>query len=367
MPTVLMAGGGTGGHVFPAVAIARELAETVPGCEVLFVGTARGLESRIVPAEGFRLLTIRSAGITGKRIMSRLKGMALLPVSLAQSWGMLSRARPVLVVGVGGYASGPVLAAAVLRRVPTLIHEQNYVPGATNLWLAPYVTQVAVTFPETIARLKGRGVVTGNPVRREFGRIPPLPEGARPGGHGVLVFGGSQGARAINHAVREALPALAVLKGKVRFTHQTGETDLEVTRSAYRDSGLEADVRPFIREMAQALEAADLVVSRSGATTVAELTAAGRPAVLIPFAAATHDHQTFNARKLADAGAAVLLPEKELTGERLAREVLDLIETPERLARMGRAARELGRPDAASRIAALCSELIAGRARGRAA
>ncbi|HKY33190.1 MAG TPA: undecaprenyldiphospho-muramoylpentapeptide beta-N-acetylglucosaminyltransferase [Candidatus Polarisedimenticolia bacterium] len=367
MPTVLVAGGGTGGHIFPGVAIARELVERVAGCEVLFAGTRRGLESRIVPAEGFRLVTIRSAGITGKRALSRLKGLALVPVSLAQSVALVARLRPDLVIGVGGYSSGPVLASAVALRVPTLIHEQNYVPGLTNRWLAPFVTEVAVTFEETIPRLKGRGVVTGNPVRRHFALIGPRPAGAVPAR--LLVFGGSQGARAVNRAMAQALPLLAPLRGRLAILHQTGESALEEMRSAYRAAGFteqEAEARPFISGMSQAFEDADLIVSRSGATTVAELTAAGRPAILVPFAGAAHDHQTFNARKLEQAGAAVVIAESEMSGQRLGAAIVELLGDPARLARMGAASRAAGRPDAAARIADLCLPLIASR-RGRAA
>jgi len=359
MPTVLVAGGGTGGHIFPGVAIARELQARLPGCEVIFVGTRKGLESRIVPAEGFRLITITSAGITGKRLWGRLKGLALVPLSLVQSWSLMGRTRPGLVVGVGGYASGPVLAAAVLRRVPTLIHEQNLIPGATNRWIAPWVTEVAVTFPETIERLEGRGQVLGNPVRREFTTIGPRPSDAAD--KHVLIFGGSRGARAINEAVCDALPALARLEGRIRVTHQTGDADLERVSQAYAAAGLRPprfEVRPFISGMAEAVGSADLVVSRSGATTVAELTAAGRPSLLIPFAAAAHDHQTYNARKLVEAGASVMIEQKSLTGEKLAAEIEKLISSPRRLEHMSAASRALGRGDAAGRIAEVCVALL---------
>jgi len=369
MPTVLVAGGGTGGHIFPGLAIARELMERVPGCEVLFVGTARGLESKIVPAEGFRLLTIRSAGISAKGLWPRMKGLGLVPLSLAQSLSILRATRPALVVGVGGYASGPVLAAAVMRRTPTLIHEQNDIPGLTNRWLAPFVTQVAVTFPETVARLGGRGVVTGNPVRRAFGLIPARPLDPDAPRH-LLVFGGSQGSRALNRAVMSSLSVLAALRGRLTLTHQTGEAALaEVTR-AYRQAGFteqDADVRPFIRDMAGAFERADLILSRSGATTVAELTAAGRPAVLVPFAGAAHDHQTFNARRLETAGAVVVVPESQLDGPALATAVTSLLDDPERLARMGKASRAAARLDAAARLADLCVSLMSRGSRGRAA
>ena len=358
MATVLVAGGGTGGHIFPGVAIARELTERWPGCEVLFVGTERGLEKKIVPAEGFRLLTISSAGITGKRLGARLRGLALIPLSMAQSWRLIGKNRPSLVIGVGGYSSGPVVAAAIMRRVPTLIHEQNFVPGVTNRWLARFVRQVAVTFPETVKFLGGRGVVTGNPVRKEFSFVKP--KGAGGSGKRLLVIGGSQGARVINRAMLEALPRLA--PAALRITHQTGEAELEAVTAAYSASGFrpeDFDVKPFIAGMPEAFEQADLIVSRCGSTTLAELTVAGRPSVLVPFAAATHDHQTFNARKLGEAGAAVMIAEKDLTGETLADAILGLLDDPARLARMAAASRALGRPDAAARISDLCLALVA--------
>ena len=364
MPTVLVAGGGTGGHIFPGVAIARELKERVPGCNVLFVGTQRGMESKIVPAEGFRLLTIKSVGITGKSLAARVKGMAIVPVSMMQSWNLITRTKPGLVIGVGGYASGPVLAAAVLRRVPTLIHEQNFVPGVTNRWLAPYVKEVAVTFPETVKMLGGRGVVTGNPVRRDFAYVQPGPAGG--GRTRLLVIGGSQGARVINRAMREALSRLAAARlagGPVHIVHQTGPAELEAMNEAYMAAGFgpeDVRVEPFISGMSQAFAQADLVVSRCGSTTLAELTVAGRPSVLVPFAAATHDHQTFNARKLVDSGAAVMIAEKDLDGRKLADAVLQLLGDPVRLAGMSQAAKALGRPDAAARIADMCVALLAG-------
>ncbi len=364
MPAVIVAGGGTGGHIFPGIAIARELVERDPRLEVLFVGTQRGLETKLVPAAGFRLLTIRSAGITGKRIAARLAGLALIPVSLWQSFRLLKLHRPVLAIGVGGYASGPVLASAALLRVPTLIHEQNFVPGLTNRWLARMVTQVATTFPETVARLGGRGVVTGNPVRREFAMPGPRPPHA--GARSLLICGGSQGARAINRAVCDALPLLASRGAALRITHQSGERDLEMVTEAYERAGIQAQVRPFIGDMAGAMQEADLLVCRAGSTTLAELTAAGRPALLIPFAAATHDHQTFNARKLAAAGAAVMIPESELSGASLAAGIGALLDDPARLAAMGAASRRLGRPEAAARIADLCLELMAPERRAAA-
>ncbi len=354
----IIAGGGTGGHVFPALAVARELRERVPGCEVVMVGTARGLESKIVPDQGLRLLTIPVTGLKGKSLGAAARGILMLPAALVAAFRILVRERPRVVLGVGGYASGPLVAAAVLRRVPTLIHEQNMIPGATNRWLAPFVREVAVTFAESVERLRGRGVVTGNPVRREFAAVPPRPKG-RPTRH-LLVFGGSQGAAALNCALIEALAGLGPLRARLRVRHQTGASGVEAVRSAYERAGIAAEVTPFIHEMARAMEEADLIVARAGATTVAELTAAGRGSVLVPLPTAVHDHQTHNARALEKAGAAVVIRQSELTGPVLASRLVELLESDERLDAMALAARGLGRPEAAARIAEMAAAMAGG-------
>lgn len=357
---ILIAGGGTGGHLYPAIAVARELLAHPEGCDVLMAGTARGIEARILPEEGLPLATIPVSGLKGKGPLRAAAGAARLPVALAASWRLIGAHRPQVVIGVGGYASGPVLAAAVLRRKPTLIHEQNMIPGSTNRWLAPWVTEVAVSFEETRERLGGRGVVTGNPVRSGFASIAPLRVPPERKTRRLLVFGGSQGAVAINEAMAAAAPALGALPGSLAVLHQAGSYPPETLREAYRKAGVEADVRPYIREMARAMEEADLVISRAGATTVAELTAAGRGAVLIPFPGAIHDHQTLNARVLERAGAALLVPQSDLAGDAFASRLLELLADGTRLEAMGAAARKLGRPDAASRIASLALGLATG-------
>lgn len=349
MPRVVIAGGGTGGHVFPAIAIARELRARLEGDEILMVGTERGIEMRAVPAAGFRLETIPVGGLRGKSLVRTALNASRLPRALLASWSVLRRHRPGVVIGVGGYASGPVVAAAALRRLPTLIHEQNLVPGSTNRWLAPFVGEVAVTFDETRRRLGGRGTVTGNPVRPEFARIAPRARGRK--SRHLLIFGGSQGAAPVNRAVADALEGLRPTRDRLRVVHQTGEADADRMREAYERAGIEARVVPFIDAMWKAVEEADLVVARAGATTVAELTAAGRGAVLVPLPQAIHDHQTFNARTLESAGAAVLVPQAGLTGAGLASLLVKLLGDEERLDAMSGAARRLGRPEAASRIA----------------
>jgi len=363
--SVLIAGGGTGGHLYPAIAVARELIARVPQAEVTFVGTAAGIESRVVPLEGFALDVIRSAGLKGKSMQALVRGVALLPLSAADAWRVITRRRPDVVIGVGGYSSGPVVLLSALRGIPTLLMEQNAIPGLTNRLLAPMVDAAAVTFQESVKLFGSKAVVSGNPVRQEFFHneeahghdlgTPSLrrdgdPALAPPGAARVLVFGGSQGAHAINMAMVEAAARLAAAAPRLAVTHQTGERDLEMVRDGYRRAGLEARVEPFLFAMSREMRAADLVVCRAGATTVAELTASGRPSILVPLPTAADDHQRMNAQALVSEGAAVMIEQRELTGDRLAAEMLSLAGDRERRRRMGEAARHLARPDAARMI-----------------
>ncbi len=343
---VVIAGGGTGGHLYPGIAVARELLRRSPESVVTFAGTARGIESRVLPREGFALDLLRSAGLKGASAAASLRGAALLPLSGLDAWRIVSRRSPDLVIGVGGYSSGPVVLVAALRRIPTLLLEQNAVPGVTNRTLARVVKAAAVTFEATVTYFGRRGFVAGNPVRPEFLAIG-TPAERSPGPARILIFGGSQGAHAINVAMVEAAPRLAARPGRVAVTHQTGERDLELVRDGYRRAGLEARVEPFLYTMDREMTAADLVVCRAGATTIAELTAAGRPAVFIPLPTAADDHQRRNAEVLVAAGAAELIEQKDLTGERLAARILALAEDDARRAAMARAARRMARPDAA--------------------
>ena len=350
---VVVAGGGTGGHLYPGIAVARELVRREPEAQISFAGTKRGIESRVIPREGFPLDVLRSVGIRGASPVAYAKGVALIPLSLADAWRILSRRTPDVVVGVGGYSSGPVVVAAVLRRIPTLLLEQNAVPGLTNRSLARLVDAAAVTFEETVTYFGRRGFVTGNPVRAEFLESSDDAAGtsAHRGATRVLIFGGSQGAHAINMAMVEAAPKLAARHGGLAITHQTGERDLEHVRDSYRRSGLQARVEPFLFTMDREIKIADFVVSRAGATTLAELTAAGKPAVLIPLPTAADDHQRKNAEVLARAGAAEVLEQRMLTGDRLAERILALASDVGRRQAMGRAARTLAKPHAARDIA----------------
>ena len=356
---VVIAGGGTGGHLFPGVAIARELIARRPGAQVTFAGTEHGIESRVIPREGFELDLLRSAGLKGRSGAAVVRGLALLPLSFLDAWRILSRRKPDLVIGVGGYSSGAVVMVAALRRIPTLLAEQNAVPGVTNRLLSYVVRAAAVTFESTVSYFGRRAFVAGNPVRPEFFDTDGTDHGLRITDHAqarVLIFGGSQGAHAINVAMVEATPRLAAAGG-VDITHQTGERDLELVRRAYREQGLAARVEPFLFDMDREMKRADVIVSRAGATTIAELTAAGRPAILVPLPTAADDHQTKNAQVLARANAAELIHQKDLTGALLAERVLALAGDAARREAMARAARGLARPDAARVIVDKALEL----------
>ncbi len=355
-PRIVIAGGGTGGHFYPGIAVARELRRRLPEVAVSFAGTARGIESRVVPREGFELDVLRSSGLKGMSVTSLMRGLALLPLSGVDAWTIVSRRRPQLVIGVGGYSSGPVVLVAALRRLPTLLLEQNAVPGFTNRRLAPFVSAAAVTFESTLSYFGRRGFVTGNPVRPEFFDLAAA--APHDGPPRILIFGGSQGAHAINVAMVEAAPRLAAHAGGLAVTHQTGERDLDLVRNGYRDAGLEARVEPFLFAMDREMKEADLVICRAGATTLAELTAAGKPAVLIPLPTAADDHQRRNAEAVAAAGAAELLEQSEMTGATLADRIIGLVTDSARRAAMSGAARGLAKPDAAKAIVDRALELI---------
>jgi UDP-N-acetylglucosamine--N-acetylmuramyl-(pentapeptide) pyrophosphoryl-undecaprenol N-acetylglucosamine transferase len=364
--SIVIAGGGTGGHLYPGIAVAREIVRRIPGAAVAFAGTAAGLEARVIPREGFALETIRSAGLKGKSIAARLRGGVLVVPGMADAWRLVSRRRPAVVIGVGGYSSGPVVLTAALRRIPTLVMEQNAVPGLTNRLLARWVNAAAVTYAETLKYFGEKGFVAGNPVRPEFFAIPepsaPV-EGASPGTARVLVLGGSQGAHAINVAMVAAAPELVRAKG-VELVHQTGERDLATVRDGYTRAGIVARVDAFLDPVAREMSAADLVICRAGATTLAELAAAGRPALLVPFPLAADDHQRKNAAVVAAAGAAVVVDQTDLSGARLADTVDRLLSDRARLREMGRAMRRLARPDAAARIVDRIVELAEAVGRG---
>lgn len=361
MTRVVVAGGGTGGHLYPGVAVARELLRREPDAVVTFAGTARGLESRLIPKEGFELDVIRSVGLKGRSPLAALRGLATVPVSLADAWALLSRRRPNVVVGVGGYSSGPVVLMAALRGIPTMLLEQNAAPGLTNRLLARVVRAAALTYDDVLGCFGRRGFVTGNPVRPEFlaSTVAAISASSAARGPRVLILGGSQGAHAINVAMVAAAAELGRRFPGLEIVHQTGSRDLELVREGYRRiAGISARAESFLDGVAVEMTAADLVICRAGATTLAELAALGRPAVLVPFPAATDDHQTKNARVLANGNAAAMLSEADL-GARLVDVVSDLLGDRSRLAVMGAAMKTFARPEAAARIVDRLTELAA--------
>ena len=430
---VLMTGGGTGGHLFPGLAVAGELRRRRPAARIVFAGTGRGAEASTVREHGFEHVLIRSAGLKGTSWRKRIRGLSVLPLSAWDAWRVIDRVAPQLVIGLGGYSAGAVVLLAALRRIPTMVLEQNVTPGVTNRLLARVVSAAAVSYDATLPQFRGKGFVAGNPVRAEF--FEPAPASA-PGGASVarerapdepldggdvsaavpgrasfvqerapldggdasasapagtsfvrerapldggdapaavpaeaaaaplprsvrlLVLGGSQGAHAINAAMMAAAPALAGSDLRIAVTHQTGERDREQVQEAYVRAGVPARVAPFFREVADLMRGADVVVSRAGATTLAELAAAGRPSVLVPLPGAADGHQQANAEVLADRGAAEVLSQDGLSGERLAARVLALAADDERRRRMGAAARTLARPQAVSIIVDRAERLI---------
>ena len=358
---MLVAGGGTGGHVFPGMALAEEVVTRHPANDVVFVGTSRGLEARVVPEAGFPIELIEVKGLKGKGLLGALVNLLLLPGAFVQCWRILRRWRPDVVVGVGGYASGPLVLTAWLMRIPTAVQEQNAIAGITNRILGRVVDAVFTAFPEAVRHFKGRKVFQlGNPIRRTLMENYMRPESAH-GAPRLLVFGGSQGAHALNMRVIESLPHLADLRERIQITHQTGARDREYVEKGYRACGFAPDVREFIEDMSAAYAGCDLVVCRAGATTLAELTVCKKPSILVPFPAAADNHQVVNARSLAAAGAAVVLEEKDLTGERLAAEIRAILADPERRERMARAAGRLGSPQAAGEITDVCTQMVARR------
>lgn len=349
---LIVAGGGTGGHLFPGISVAEEFLSRDSENRVLFVGTEHGIESRVIPSLGMNLARISAAGVRGKRGLSQLKGLALFIYGYAESRKILKEFRPDMVLGVGGYASAPLCLAARGMLIGYSIHEQNAIPGLTNRLLARFARQVFISLDESERFFTGANtLLTGNPVRKAILETSTTgTANGADGGFRLLVFGGSQGARSINQAVMAALPHLGSLKGRLSVLHQTGNSDREEMCAAYRSAGIEAVVVPFIDDMAAAYSAADLVLCRAGATTIAEVTVCGKACIFIPFPHAVDDHQRKNAEALLKKDAGFMLLEQELSGERLAANLMELLGNPERLAEVAANARALGRRDAAQII-----------------
>ena len=360
---MIIAGGGTGGHLFPGIAIAEEFLRRNPSHRVLFIGTERGLEKKILGGLGLPLRTIRVEGIKGRGPRQSAEALAKIPGSLVASFRIIREFRPDIVVGVGGYASGPAVLAARFMGLTTAIAEQNAFPGLTNRILGRFADRIFVAFSASQRWFpKKRSLVTGNPIRAAFLADRPK-EVENPQPFTILIFGGSQGAHAINRIVSEALDHLLHLKDRLRFIHQTGESDRETVAEAYGKRGFTAEVTPFIMDMAAAYRKADLLLCRAGATTIAEVTAGGKASILIPYPFAVNDHQTQNAEILSRAGAAEVIAEKDLSGPLLAALMERLYLNPEAVRKMAASAAGLGNPNAAKDIVDACLALTEHRRR----
>jgi len=355
---LIIAGGGTGGHVFPMLAVARAVEEAAPGSEILFIGTKRGIESRLVPDSGYRINYLKIGGLKGKSLLNRAATLVQLPWAVVASAFTIAGFGPHAVLGGGGYASGPVGLAASMLRVPLALLEVNSLPGFTNRKLARRAKLSFIAFEETSQRMTCPTIVTGNPVRGEV-RGEPIKAGSGP--LRLLIIGGSQGAVGLNSLVIDALPFLKQADCGLMITHQAGKLDYERVRDEYANARVEARVEPFIADMASAYSNAELVICRAGATTVAELVAARRPAILVPLPSAADNHQEFNAMTLVGAGGGMLLRQNESDGKRLVKEILGWYDRRHELPLMGEALGKLDHPDAAERIAA---ELIALAGKG---
>ena len=346
----ILAGGGTGGHVIPALAVAQQLQKQF-GTAILFIGTSRGIENRLVPAAGFELKLVQVGALKNVSLTTRLRTFSDLPRAILESRRIFREFHPDVVIGVGGYASGPAMLAAIVSRIPTLVFEPNFVPGFANRIVAPFVSAAAVHFEQT-GRYFKRCQVTGVPVREKF-----FAQAGKPDAPTLLIFGGSQGAHAINTVVMKSAGEILARNPNLRIVHQTGEKDFTEIQAAYAKFGDRAQVYRFIEDMPAAFAGASLLICRSGASTVAEVTAAGKPAIFVPFPYAADDHQKRNAEALEKAGAAVMIDESKLSSEILVETVTTLLTNPSRLETMSQAARKMSHPDAAQQIAEMAAKL----------
>jgi len=355
---VIIAGGGTGGHLFPGIAIAEEILRRDQASSILFIGTQRGLEKRVLGNMGFNLHTLDVEGIKGRGIAKALSAILKIPRSLVESYRLIRSFCPDIVIGVGGYASGPAVMTARLMGIKTAIAEQNALPGITNRILGKIVDRIFLTFPETKKWFpEKKTIASGNPVRAAF--LAGIREAGKSAGKfTLLIFGGSQGAHSINLAVLDSLTYLTKIKDQLKVIHQTGSADLDSILLNYQSRGIDAEVLPFIMDMAQAFRSADLLICRAGATSIAEITASGKASVLIPFPHAVNDHQTKNAEALVKAGAAVLIREKDISGKTLAETIEKFYHHPELIREMEARSASLGNARAAADIVDICIDMV---------
>jgi UDP-N-acetylglucosamine--N-acetylmuramyl-(pentapeptide) pyrophosphoryl-undecaprenol N-acetylglucosamine transferase len=360
---VIIAGGGTGGHLFPGLAVAEEFKYRDASAEVIFVGTEHGIEARIIPREGFTIKFLRAEGIAGVSPIKKIKAIVKLIFSIIDSYRIIRTVKPDIVIGVGGYASGAVMLVAFLMSIPTMILEQNSIPGLTNKVLGRFVNTVCLTYQESLSFFsRAKTFLTGNPIRMHIlkgsaesaCRLFSLEKGL----FTIFAFGGSSGAKSINKAIVDSLPYLYDLKDKIQILHQTGLNDYERIREAYRKAGFKGTITPFIYQMGEAYAVADVVISRAGATTLAELTALGKPAILIPYPYAAGNHQELNARKLLEMGAARMMRDRELKGETLANTIRELYMNETMRAEMQRNSIAVGRPEACAKVVDIAMSLV---------
>ncbi|MDF0668607.1 MAG: undecaprenyldiphospho-muramoylpentapeptide beta-N-acetylglucosaminyltransferase [Nitrospira sp.] len=357
--TIVIAAGGTGGHLYPAVALAREFLRRDPSTHILFVGTVRGVESKVLAHEGFELALITAKPVMGKGLLEVVKGVLAVPIGIRQSLDILKRRRADLVIGVGGYTSPTMLIAAALKGIARVILEPNAHPGLANKVVASFAQRIFLAFESAATFFDQRKVrIVGTPIRQEFLVQPTDNASTKQAGRHLLIFGGSQGAKAINSAMLEGLPQLSRRLPGLTITHQTGEGDFERVSEVYRSLGIRGKVVPFLYDMPTVLRTADLVVARAGAMTVAELTACGKAAILIPLPTAIFDHQMKNARAMEAAGGAVVLPQVDLTGGKLGEMIEAVLSNPQRLETMQRKSLEMRRIDAGEVIVGECYALM---------
>ena len=348
---VLMADGGTGGHIFPALTVAEELRRRDPEGAILFTGTVAGLEQDLVPRHGYELRLIRIGGLIGKGLFTKIKTLLQLPFAYLESRKILREFRPDLVIGYGAYASGPVLVAAHHKKIPILLVEPNAIPGFTNRMTLKYAVSIAVPYEDKQGVFQGKAKVTGNPVR------PIHVREVKKEKFTIGIFGGSQGARAINQTIVDLLPKLAEKRESIHVIHQTGKGDFEGIRKQYKEIAPFYEVTHFIYDVEEFYNRCDLLICRSGAITLAEITALGKPAILVPLPTAAHNHQEQNARRLMDAGAARMILQKDLTADSLFATLNELFESPEKLKQMAAASRAMGQPDATNNVVDLAQSI----------
>jgi UDP-N-acetylglucosamine--N-acetylmuramyl-(pentapeptide) pyrophosphoryl-undecaprenol N-acetylglucosamine transferase len=356
---IVIAGGGTGGHLFPGIAIAEEFLKRDDQAKIIFIGTKKGIESKLLGQLGYELREIDIEGVSGRGGKALVRGAYQIPLSMLQSGRILKQFRPNIVIGVGGYASGPAVLAAHFMRMPTAIAEQNAIPGITNRILGNFADKIFVTYAQTQTYFpQTKVILSGNPVRAAF-VVERSKEKEKKDYWQLLVFGGSQGAEAINKSIIDILPQLQSMKNKVHVLHQTGSRQAEEMKRAYEQFGIQAKVTPFIVDMAGAYADANLIICRAGATSLAEITAAGKAAILIPYPWAANDHQSKNAQALASEGAAILIPERELSGGKLFSSIENLLRDEQKLLQMEENSLRLSRIDAAATIVKNCIKLMA--------